>query len=134
MLNFLTIRKLQQHPSKILSRGFERTSYIYYTYVNIKNHKTTMVDSIIDLHGETMQKLRLLTGLTHDTFMCSRRQVAQRKRIWISGPMSSAKYRCKPLGKPCDHPCSGTCKHPGTTTSSGAELLILPQCRYGPGP
>ena len=29
MLNFLTIRKLQQHPSKILSRGFERTSYIY---------------------------------------------------------------------------------------------------------
>ena len=28
-LNFLTIPKWQQRPSKFLSRGFERTSYIY---------------------------------------------------------------------------------------------------------
>ena len=34
-LNFLTIPKWQQRPSKFLSRGFERTSYICTSYTHI---------------------------------------------------------------------------------------------------
>ena len=74
MLDFLTIRKLQQHPSKILSRGFERTSHI-----NIKiSHIYWMSASVhifglwwlvatvedIDIHADTgIETATPITGI-----------------------------------------------------------------------